>query len=174
MLYKTLLFRILPVFRNSDYLAQSSSSPPRLEKKIFCRLPYNVAPHTSTRDLIRNLKYNMSAHPENKIDCSKVYVKKSSFSNEDTGDFDGAFAAVAIKEGEFRCFTHIHRSLAKDDFRLLALGDFTEIMSPTDLFIADDNLNEKMLVIERKSLHKGRLFYIQPLFTIFRVTQCTI
>jgi hypothetical protein len=42
----------------------------------------------------------MASHPETKIDCSKVYVKKSSFSNEETGDFDGAFAAVAIKEGE--------------------------------------------------------------------------
>ncbi len=43
----------------------------------------------------------MASHPETKIDCSKVYVKKSSFSNEETGDFDGAFAAVAIKEGQF-------------------------------------------------------------------------
>jgi hypothetical protein len=42
----------------------------------------------------------MASHSETKIDCSKVYVKKSSFSNEETGDFDGAFAAVAIKEGE--------------------------------------------------------------------------
>ena len=41
----------------------------------------------------------MASHPETKIDCSKVYVKKSSFSNEETGDFDGAFAAVDIKEG---------------------------------------------------------------------------
>jgi len=41
----------------------------------------------------------MASHPETKIDCSKVYVKKSSFSNEKTGDFDGAFAAVAFKEG---------------------------------------------------------------------------
>ena len=37
---------------------------------------------------------------ESKIDCSKVYVKKSSFSNEETGDFDGAFAAVAFKAGK--------------------------------------------------------------------------
>ena len=37
---------------------------------------------------------------ESKIDCSKVYVKKSSFSNDDTGDFDGAFAAVPIKAGK--------------------------------------------------------------------------
>jgi hypothetical protein len=42
----------------------------------------------------------MTSHPDTKIDCSKVYVKKSSFSNEETGDFDGAFAAVAIKQGE--------------------------------------------------------------------------
>jgi len=42
----------------------------------------------------------MSAISENKIDCSKVMVKKSSFSNEQTGDFDGAFAAVSIKAGE--------------------------------------------------------------------------
>ena len=37
---------------------------------------------------------------ENKIDCSKVYVKKSSFITEESGDFDGAFAAVDFKEGE--------------------------------------------------------------------------
>ena len=42
----------------------------------------------------------MTSHPDTKIDCSKVYVKKSTFSNDETGDFDGAFAAVAIKEGE--------------------------------------------------------------------------
>lgn len=42
----------------------------------------------------------MTSHPETKIDCSKVYVKQSTFSNEATGMFDGAFAAVAIKEGE--------------------------------------------------------------------------
>lgn len=42
----------------------------------------------------------MASHPETKIDCSKVYVKQSTFSNEATGMFDGAFAAVAIKEGE--------------------------------------------------------------------------
>ena len=62
----------------------------------------------------------MTSHPDTKIDCSKVYVKKSTFSNEETGDFDGAFAAVAIKEGESdSCrgshvdsgtgFQHIHR-----------------------------------------------------------------
>lgn len=43
----------------------------------------------------------MASHPDTKIDCSKVYVKKSSFSNEQTGEFDGAFAAVDIKKGAF-------------------------------------------------------------------------
>ena len=42
----------------------------------------------------------MASHAETKIDCSKVYVKQSSFSNEQTGMFDGAFAAVDIKEGD--------------------------------------------------------------------------
>ena len=42
----------------------------------------------------------MTSHPETKIDCSKVYVKQSTFSNDATGMFDGAFAAVSIKEGE--------------------------------------------------------------------------
>jgi len=42
----------------------------------------------------------MASHPETFIDCSKVYVKRSSFSNKETGIFDGAFAAVHIKEGE--------------------------------------------------------------------------
>lgn len=42
----------------------------------------------------------MQNHPETKIDCSKVYVKQSSFSNEETGMFDGAFAAVDFKEGK--------------------------------------------------------------------------
>jgi hypothetical protein len=41
----------------------------------------------------------MAAHPDTKIDCSKVYVKKSSFSNEQTGDFDGAFAFVPFQKG---------------------------------------------------------------------------
>jgi hypothetical protein len=49
----------------------------------------------------------MSALPETKIDCSKVCVKRSTFSNEKTGDFDGAFANVAIKEGEFRFSTDL-------------------------------------------------------------------
>jgi hypothetical protein len=42
----------------------------------------------------------MAAHPDTKIDCSKVYVKKSSFSNEQTGDFDGAFAFVPFQKGD--------------------------------------------------------------------------
>jgi len=42
----------------------------------------------------------MASHPDTIIDCSKVYVKKSTFSNEETGDFAGAFAAVPIKEGD--------------------------------------------------------------------------
>jgi hypothetical protein len=42
----------------------------------------------------------MASRPDSKIDCSKVYVKRSSFSTEETGDFDGAFAAVPIKNGE--------------------------------------------------------------------------
>ena len=41
----------------------------------------------------------MASHPDTKVDCSKVYIKKSTFSNEETGDFDGAFAAVAFKKG---------------------------------------------------------------------------
>jgi hypothetical protein len=43
----------------------------------------------------------MTTPAESKIDCSKVYVKKSTFSNEKTGDFDGAFAAVPIKAGMY-------------------------------------------------------------------------
>merc|ERR1719384_860239 len=42
----------------------------------------------------------MASHPETKIDCSKVYVKQSTFSNEATGQFDGAFAAVSFKAGD--------------------------------------------------------------------------
>jgi hypothetical protein len=44
--------------------------------------------------------HTMSSHPETKIDCSKVYVKQSTFSTPQTGMFDGAFAAVDIKAGE--------------------------------------------------------------------------
>lgn len=42
----------------------------------------------------------MASHKDTKIDCSKVYVKTSSFATKDN-QFDGAFAAVPIKEGEF-------------------------------------------------------------------------
>lgn len=45
----------------------------------------------------------MASHPDTKVDCSKVYVKRSSFSNEQTGDFDGAFAAVPFKKGKAAC-----------------------------------------------------------------------
>ena len=41
---------------------------------------------------------------ENKVDCSKVYVKKSTFSTETTGEFDGAFAAVDMKAGKIPIF----------------------------------------------------------------------
>jgi hypothetical protein len=47
----------------------------------------------------------MASHPDTKIDCTKVYVKKSTFSNEETGEFDGAFAAVPIKKGTCHFFT---------------------------------------------------------------------
>jgi hypothetical protein len=40
----------------------------------------------------------MASHPDTKIDCSKVYVKRSSFATTET-EFDGAFAAVPIKKG---------------------------------------------------------------------------
>ncbi len=42
----------------------------------------------------------MASHKDTKIDCSKVYVKTSSFATKDN-QFDGAFAAVPIKEGEY-------------------------------------------------------------------------
>jgi hypothetical protein len=41
----------------------------------------------------------MASHPDTKIDCSKVYVKTSSFATPDNM-FDGAFAAVDFKKGE--------------------------------------------------------------------------
>jgi hypothetical protein len=53
---------------------------------------YPTTPNTKAK--------TMTSHPETKIDCSKVYVKQSTFSNDATGMFDGAFAAVSIKEGE--------------------------------------------------------------------------
>jgi hypothetical protein len=40
----------------------------------------------------------MASHAETKIDCSKVYVKRSSFATNEN-EFDGAFAAVPIKKG---------------------------------------------------------------------------
>ncbi len=55
---------------------------------------------TSPNILHQPISSTMASHPETKIDCSKVYVKQSSFSNEQTGMFDGAFALVDIKEGE--------------------------------------------------------------------------
>lgn len=61
----------------------------------------------------------MASHPDTKIDCSKVYVKKSTFSNEQTGDFDGAFAAVPIKEGKRKT---IKKTLFKGFIGLLAPG----------------------------------------------------
>lgn len=42
----------------------------------------------------------MASHADTKIDCSKVYVKKSIYSNEETGDFDGAFAVGPLKKGK--------------------------------------------------------------------------
>jgi len=42
----------------------------------------------------------MASHTDTKIDCSKVYVKKSTFSNEQTGDFDGAFSVGPMKAGK--------------------------------------------------------------------------
>lgn len=44
------------------------------------------------------LEAQMASHPDTKIDCAKVYVKRSSFASVDN-EFDGAFAAVAIKQG---------------------------------------------------------------------------
>ena len=35
-----------------------------------------------------------------KIWCENVYVTRSRFSNETTGDFDGAFAGTSFKEGD--------------------------------------------------------------------------
>ena len=40
----------------------------------------------------------MASHPETKIDCSKVYVKRSTFASAEH-EFDGAFAAVPFKKG---------------------------------------------------------------------------
>ena len=46
----------------------------------------------------------MASHPDTKIDCSKVYVKRSSFATTEA-EFDGAFAAVPIKKGTPSGFT---------------------------------------------------------------------
>ena len=61
-------------------------------------LPINISTNTQPPQTIQSK--TMTSHPETKIDCSKVYVKQSTFSNDATGMFDGAFAAVSIKEGE--------------------------------------------------------------------------
>lgn len=37
---------------------------------------------------------------DSKVWCENVYVTKSSYSNEATGDFDGAFARVAFSSGD--------------------------------------------------------------------------
>jgi hypothetical protein len=41
----------------------------------------------------------MTSHPDTKIDCSKVYVKTSSFATPDN-QFDGTFSAVPFKKGK--------------------------------------------------------------------------
>jgi hypothetical protein len=62
---------------------------------------YSPSPHKrSTREPLT--KSTMASHPDTKIDCSKVYVKKSLFSNAETGEFDGAFAACPIKKGRVK------------------------------------------------------------------------
>ena len=53
-------------------------------------------------DKHRWLSRTMASHPETKIDCSKVYVKRSSFATTEA-EFDGAFAAVPIKKGALHC-----------------------------------------------------------------------
>ena len=84
-----------PVLTFMRHVATSSSSLDARRPLIFhsASWPFLLTSITTTK--------TMTSHPDTKIDCSKVYVKKSTFSNEETGDFDGAFAAVAIKEGEF-------------------------------------------------------------------------
>ena len=61
---------------------------------VVTKLTFSVTLINNNLDQI-----TMASHPETLIDCSKVYVKQSSFSNEETGYFDGAFAAVDIKKG---------------------------------------------------------------------------
>jgi hypothetical protein len=76
----------------------------------------------------------MASHLETKIDCSKVYVKRSSFATTEA-EFDGAFAAVPIKKGVFVAFprpdmcTRWHRildaKLSPVDSRSLCLRKLT-------------------------------------------------
>jgi hypothetical protein len=63
--------------------------------------------HSPTKNQQENTKSTtiiMASHPETKVDCSRVYIKKSLFSNAETGDFDGAFAACPIKKGRVNNF----------------------------------------------------------------------
>jgi hypothetical protein len=65
------------------------------------KIQHSPTPTTKHNLLLLTISIaTMASHPETKIDCSKVYVKQSTFSNEATGMFDGAFAAVAFKEGD--------------------------------------------------------------------------
>jgi hypothetical protein len=41
----------------------------------------------------------MASHTDTKVDCSKVYIKSSTFATPEN-QFDGAFAFVPFKEGE--------------------------------------------------------------------------
>lgn len=66
----------------------------------------------------------MASHPDTKIDCSKVYVKKSTFSNEETGDFDGAFAAVPMKEGKSLDDVYSNNVLASYVFSFFFICNF--------------------------------------------------
>jgi hypothetical protein len=52
----------------------------------------------------------MAAHPDTKVDCSKVYIKRSSFATEDN-EFDGAFAFVPIKKGAFETLPEFMQNL---------------------------------------------------------------
>ena len=67
----------------------------------------------------------MASHPDTKIDCSKVYVKRSSFATDDN-DFDGAFAAVAMKKGA--CVQYlVHSWSVANAARSAAVGSFAII-----------------------------------------------
>ena len=63
-----------------------------LDPQLYSHFP-SISPHLHS-------EVTMASHPETKIDCSKVYVKQSTFSNEETGMFDGAFALASFKEGD--------------------------------------------------------------------------